>query len=106
MNKQLVRKDPILNLSYERMGDSGITFICESKDLSHVSQLNLSWNEISDTGLKKIATCKSLTNLTHLILNSNEIDVSSYQINPIGNYISDDNCGYEFEEVKKEDKKK
>ena len=69
LNKQLVRKDPVLNLSYERMGDAGITFICQSKDLSHVRELNLSWNEISDTGLKKLAACEALTYLGHLILN-------------------------------------
>ena len=73
LNNQLVRKDPVLNLSYERMGDAGIAFICQSKNLSHVQQLNLSWNEISDIGLDKLATCKSLTNLIHLNLNSNKI---------------------------------
>ena len=55
LNKQLVRKDAVLNLSYERMGDPGIAFICESKDLSHVRELDLSWNEISDKGLQKLA---------------------------------------------------
>ena len=73
LNKQLVRKDPVLDLSYERMGDAGITFICQSKNLSHVRELDLSWNEISDLGLQKLAGCNSLTELTRLILNSNEI---------------------------------
>ena len=73
LNNQLVRKDPVLNLSYERMGDAGIAFICQAKDLSHVKQLDLSWNEISDIGLDKLAACKSLISLTHLILNSNKI---------------------------------
>ena len=72
LNKQLVRKDPVLNLSYERMGDAGIVFICESKDLSHVRELDLSWNEISDKGLQKLTSCNSLQNLNHLILNSNQ----------------------------------
>ena len=80
LNKQLVRKDPVLDLSYERMGDAGISFICQSKDLSHVRQLDLSWNEISDTGLKKLAACESLTDLSHLILNSNEIGLSLIHI--------------------------
>jgi Leucine-rich repeat (LRR) protein len=73
LNKQLVRKDPVLDLSYERMGDAGIIFICQSKNLSHVRELDLSWNKISDLGLQKLADCNSLTSLTHLILNSNEI---------------------------------
>ena len=63
LNNQLVRKDPVLNLSYERMGDAGIAFICQSKDLSHVKQLDLSWNEISDNGLQKLASYNSLKNL-------------------------------------------
>ena len=61
LNNQLVRKDPVLNLSYERMGDAGIAFICQSKDLSHVKQLDLSWNEITDTGMKRLAACSSLS---------------------------------------------
>ena len=57
LNQQLVRKDPVLNLSYERMGDAGIAFICQSKNLYHVKELDLSWNEISDLGLQKLADC-------------------------------------------------
>ena len=72
LNTQLVRKDAVLNLSYERMGDAGIVFICQSKDLSHVRELDLSWNEISDNGLQKLAGYNSLKNLTRLILNSNK----------------------------------
>ena len=79
LNKQLVRKDPVLNLSYERMGDAGIIFICQSKDLSHVRELDLSWNEISDKGLQKLSSCNSLKNLNRLILNSNEITDSGAQ---------------------------
>ena len=73
LNKQLVRKDPVLDLSYERMGDAGIAFICQSKNLSHVKQLDLSWNKISDVGIKRLAACTSLTNLSLLVLSSNDI---------------------------------
>ena len=30
----------------------------------------------------------------------NSIDISTYQINPIGNYVSSENCGYEFDNHK------
>ena len=51
LNDRLIRKDPVLDLSYDRMGDAGIIFLCRNKDLSHVQKLDLSWNEITDAGL-------------------------------------------------------
>jgi hypothetical protein len=33
-------------------------------------------------------------------LTCNSIDISTYQINPIGNYVSSQNCGYEFDNHK------
>ena len=70
LNDKLIRKDSFLDLSYERMGNAGIVFLCRIKDLSHVKKLDLSWNEISDEGLCVLANSNSLTGLTHLVLNS------------------------------------
>ena len=73
LNKKLTRKDPVLDLAYDRMGDAGIVFLCRNKDLSHVQKLDLSWNEITDEGLGVLAGSGSLAGLKHLILNANQI---------------------------------
>ena len=73
LNDKLNRKDSILDLAYERMGDAGIVFLCRNKDLSHVQKLDLSWNEITDEGLGVLAGSGSLAGLKHLILNANQI---------------------------------
>ena len=73
LSEKLIRKDSVLDLAYERMGDAGIVFLCRNKDLSHVQKLDLSWNEITDEGLGVLAGSGSLAGLKHLILNANQI---------------------------------
>ncbi|MDH5790218.1 MAG: hypothetical protein OEZ27_06465, partial [Nitrospinota bacterium] len=73
LQEKLGWQSPDLDLSYDRLGDVGVTFLARKFNLSHVRMLNLSWNEISDVGLKALAACTTLSNLTHLHLDSNRI---------------------------------
>ena len=63
LNEKLTRKDSVLDLAYERMGDAGIVFLCRNRDLSHVQKLDLSWNEITDEGLTVLTKSGSLAGL-------------------------------------------
>ena len=54
IQEKLGWQSPSLDLSYERLGDVGVTFLARKSDLSHVRVLNLSWNEISDAGLRAL----------------------------------------------------
>ena len=78
LGEKVEGKDSSLNLSYERLGDSGVAFLARAKNLSHVTHLDLSWNEITDVGVQELAKATSLTNLLSLNLDSNRIGCNRF----------------------------